>query len=228
MNPEKLMDAIGQLPADLIGETERLRSAPRKIPGRRGWLALAACLVLITALGIFSSRLGLLSGMGGQKQAAMEMAPAAMESKTENSITDEAPRWEAEAEEAGPESHPLTLTAVYSEGEVTAQSGNYTLRQVLPDGSLSETVACGAHPLQTNPEPTMVSDGEVRLCWAIAPEEITVRSWPAGADPETPAEEHIPEANLLTLLPGSRVYEITARWGEECTASYALRLDWLE
>lgn len=226
MNPEKLMDAIGQLPADLIGETDRLRSAPRKQKPR--WLAMAACLVLVTALGLFALNQGLLSGAGAAKQASMEMAPAARAPMEEPSAADAAPKAEAEAEETGEQTHPLPLTALWSGGEVTVRSGNYTLRQVLPDGSQSETIACGEHPLQANPEPTMVSAGEVKLCWPLMPEEITVRSWPAGAAPESPGEAHRMDGNVLTLLTGSRIYEITARWGEECTASYALRLDWME
>lgn len=49
MEPEQLLDAIGQLPEEVIAPVAELR---RKNPGIRTWIALAASLLLVLGLGI--------------------------------------------------------------------------------------------------------------------------------------------------------------------------------
>lgn len=231
MNREKLMDAIGLLPGDLLAETDRLRTAPRKGPVLQRWLALAACFVLVVTAGLFVLRMGM--GGSAEKQAAeapREMAlqePAAQAPVTGNSVTaDAAPKAEnGKMEETTPDTHPLTLTAGWSGGEVRAEAGSYTLRETMDDGSCSETIACGAHPLQQRAEPTEVDDAALWLHWQVMPDSITVRAWPADAGVDNPGTGLAVTEGRLTLLPEYQIYEITARWGDACTASYVLHLD---
>lgn len=238
MNTEKLLDAIGMLPNDLLAETDHLRNGPRKIPFRwRRWTALAACLVLVIAAGMFCLRTGLLSGIsGGAKEAApeapREMAPAAMDTMTDNSITQDAPAAEAapkaeSEEEPVPDTHPLPLTLSWEGGEITAKAAGFTLREILEDGSVSETIACGAHPLQANPEPTAIDAETVALDWAISPDRITVRCWSRDADISEDGYTFsiLGVRNNMPVLPDYQIYEITAVWEDTCTASYVVRLD---
>lgn len=233
MTTEKLMDAIGFLPNDLITEADRLRTAPRsKRPHLRRWTALAACLMLVMGAGLVCLRMGLLSGMGGStKSIAQEpaaMSPAAINGITQDSTTaDAAPRAEAEPEEEAPEmdAHPLTLTLAWEGGSLTAEAGNFTLTEYLEDGSVSETIACGAHPLQTNPEPTAITADAVKLEWAAPPDTITVRCWRAGADVEEAGFPLTVSGSTLPVQADYQIYEITAVWEGVCTASYTVRLD---
>ena len=109
MTAEKLQDAIGQLPADLIAATDRLRTASgtRVIQWKR-WAALAACLVLLLSTGRVFQR-EILPGMGAKTEAApeapMAMAPRPMESQ----ITADRAAPEAAVEEAAPEA-PAEIT----------------------------------------------------------------------------------------------------------------------
>lgn len=79
MTPEKLQDAIGQLPADLIAATDRLRTASgTKVIQWKRWIAMAACLVLLLGTGMVFRR-NILRGMGAKTEsAAAPMAPQMM------------------------------------------------------------------------------------------------------------------------------------------------------
>lgn len=74
MTPEKLHEAIGLLPSDLVTEADRHRGQqPRRKPRIKHIAAMAACFALVLACGLFLSTLG----MGGSsKGAPMEMAAA--------------------------------------------------------------------------------------------------------------------------------------------------------
>ena len=75
MNVEQFHDALGMIPSDLIAETDRLRTAPRRhsVPWKK-WVPLAACLALILS----SLPVLLYAGRGGAaKDAAAECAPQA-------------------------------------------------------------------------------------------------------------------------------------------------------
>ena len=55
MTPEQLHDALGMLPADLVAETDRLRSRPpRKVIYWRSFAAAAACFLLVLGCGLFA------------------------------------------------------------------------------------------------------------------------------------------------------------------------------
>lgn len=79
MTPEKLQDAIGQLPADLIAATDRLRTASgTKVIQWKRWIAMAVCLVLLLSTGMVFRR-NILPGMGTKTEsAAAPMAPQMM------------------------------------------------------------------------------------------------------------------------------------------------------
>lgn len=100
MTPEKLQDAIGQLPADLIAATDRLRTASgTKVIQWKRWIAMAVCLVLLLSTGMVFRR-NILPGTGAKTEsAAAPMAPQMM--MDEMAAAEAAP--EAPAEEVLPE-----------------------------------------------------------------------------------------------------------------------------
>lgn len=104
MTPEKLQEAIGLLPSDLVAEADDKRSQlPKKKSHRKQLAAMAACFALVLACSLFLTNLG----MGGSsKAAAPESAQAAPEEPAapapEFELLDEASRTEAAAEEAAP------------------------------------------------------------------------------------------------------------------------------
>lgn len=90
MTAEKLQDAIGMLPPDLIAATDRLRTAPRtRVIRWQRWAAMAACFVLLMGAGL------VFRPKGAKTEAAPE-APMAQ-------ITMESAVMGAPAEEAAPE-----------------------------------------------------------------------------------------------------------------------------
>ena len=219
------------LPGDLIAETDKLRCHPRKpVIHWRRWVAAAACLVLVLSCSLLLFRQGILPGTDSASEVPAE-APMEMQALNSNlddhSAADAAPRAEAEEDPAIPDSHPLPLTLSWKDGSMTAESGNFTLRAILEDGAVAESIACGAHPLQANLEPTSVSEETVALDWAIVPDRVTVRCWSRDADITEEGYE-VSILGIRTMMPvfaEYQIYEITASWGEDCTASYAVYLN---
>lgn len=114
MTAEKLQDAISLLPADLIAEADRRRSAPRPVLRWQRFAAMAACFVMM-----FFGSVWCLShlGTGGTKEAAAE-APAAMQSVTAS---------KTEPEAAAPEmaeAAPKEETADRAAGETAQENSN--------------------------------------------------------------------------------------------------------
>lgn len=236
MNAEKLMDAIGMLPGDLIAAVDKCRTNPGRKQLRPGqWLPLAACLALVLAAGLIlpGKNKANLAAMGGKSepapQASMEIGvaeDAVMEEALErNDRSDdlcpkeEAPELTADTQEAAV--HPMTLTLRWGEETLTVTSGNYSVERENPDGTMESTIACGPHPLDAGLEPILVEAEEVTLHWQQMPDTISVRRW---ADRDTQPEELSLEQPVLVLNSACRVYEITATWGSICTASYAVHL----
>ncbi len=93
MTAEKLHDAIGLLPGDLVASTDRLRTAPRtKVFYWKPILATAACLVLLLSAGLVLQRKILpVTGMKTESAVAAPMAPQI----TMDSAAAEAPAAEA-------------------------------------------------------------------------------------------------------------------------------------
>ena len=105
MTPEQLHDALGMLPADLIAETDKLRSRPvQKVIPWKNFAAMAACFLLIVGCGLFA--MNSLPSFDGTKEAAredammaapaapapMEMPESAIQEESANSLlTDNAP-----------------------------------------------------------------------------------------------------------------------------------------
>lgn len=81
MTPEKLHEAIGQLPADLVAEADEKRNQlPKKKSHFKQFAAMAACFALVLACSLFLTQMG----MGGSsKAAAPEAAQAAPEEPAE-------------------------------------------------------------------------------------------------------------------------------------------------
>ena len=82
MTPEQLHDALGMLPADLIAETDKLRSRPvRKVIPWKNLAAMAACFLLVLGCGLFTVNRILPAVGGGTKEAipenSMQAAPQA-------------------------------------------------------------------------------------------------------------------------------------------------------
>ncbi len=80
MTAEKLHDAIGLLPADLVGETDALRRSVKPKASRSSWrriTAMAACFAVVLLAGMLVR-----GAMGGKKSASSEITmqnPAAAE-----------------------------------------------------------------------------------------------------------------------------------------------------
>lgn len=124
MTPEKLQEAIGLLPSDLVAEADEKRNQfPRKKSNWKQVTAMAACFALVLACSLFLTQLGL---SGSSKAAAPESAQAAPEAPAapapEYSL-----REEAAAEEAEPDLSPAENAA----GSVTMEApvpGDFALR----------------------------------------------------------------------------------------------------
>ncbi len=82
MTSEKLHDALNLLPADLVAETDALRTQPKKhqVHWRR-WAAMAACLAVVLLAGSMFSRLfgrkGSFNSTAAVDKAPMSIAEAA-------------------------------------------------------------------------------------------------------------------------------------------------------
>lgn len=104
MTPEKLQEAIGLLPSDLVAEADEKRNQlPRRKQPWKRLAAMAACFCLVLACGLFLTRMGI---GGSSKSAAPESALAAPEAPAaaapEYSLRDEATAEEPAEEEAAP------------------------------------------------------------------------------------------------------------------------------
>lgn len=93
MTAEKLHDAIGLLPADLIAEADRRRQGKPEVIRWKRYAAMAACFALVLSCTWFAS-LALMSGGGAAESMKQTAAPAAA------APMEPAAREEAAAEEA--------------------------------------------------------------------------------------------------------------------------------
>lgn len=232
MRAEQLMDAIGLLPGDLIAAADKCR-IPKKKPVQvwKRWAALAASLVLVLGMGMLL--LPNMIGMDGSSAPAMDKAtqaeaPAAAAPKEEALSEECAEDTGIYRDEAAMETvHPMTLTVQWGGESITVKSANYTVTVQNPDGTAETSIACGPHPLDANLEPHLVAGDHVELLWDEIPDEVTVRCWQdahSSVNWEDPGETVL-SGSVLTLSADTQIYEITAHWGDICTASYAFRLD---
>lgn len=116
-----------------------------------------------------------------------------------------------------------SLSSTLAQFEVS--SGNYSW-SYLEKGETVSLVACGMHPLDTDPEkveklkvPKYNGMDSVfySLSCVVAPDSVTVREWDISQLGDVEAEESSPvnygDSALIELKPG-KVYEITVNWDE--------------
>lgn len=147
----------------------------------------------------------------------------------------------------------LTVSTLEYVDSVIASCGNYHWSHTLPDGTATEVLACGAHPLDQQEHPIIYTafpagalsfseDGGavgslVPVFYldfgGISPETVSVIRWPASyigdaqghsTDFETVTTEF--DGDTILLLPpgdGNYVYEVSAEWGNAGGASYTFR-----
>lgn len=248
MTVHDLHDAIGLLDEELLEETDRLRTAPRKqkLPIRRYWAA-AACLVMLLggtlAYWFVSNTLRCGSAAPAQfnmQSAPMENAAEAQRSAEDSSAPEAAPENKSpatnsakteSAEEApapasggigmdqGERSEPPVLVIDH----VTLTSGNYTWTVQQEGGTARTVTACGAHPMDDLENLPMLCGGsqDITLDWPAAPDSVTVRCWQVGQD-QSQEQEAVLDGNTLSSQPGDWVYEVCAKF-EQGEATYAFR-----
>ncbi len=248
MTVHELHDAIGLLDEELLEQTDRLRTAPRKRSQsvRRYWAA-AACLgmLLCGTLAYWFVNNTLRCGSAAPAQFNLEAAPEEAVAAQRSAEDSAAP--ESAAQDQGPaaataktggteaaaspasgnanmESGELSQPPALTVGVLTVASGNYTWTVQQDDGTARTVTACGAHPLDDIESlPVLNADGQhVTLDWGAALESVTVRCWPVGQDLE---QEAALDGSTLSLQPGDWVYEVNAQFSQG-EASYAFRAVW--
>lgn len=249
MTVHELHDAIGLLDEELLEQTDRLRTVPRKrmLPLRRYWAA-AACLGMLLcgslAYWFVTNTLRCGSAAPTQfsvKSAPMENAAAAQRSAEDSAAPEKAMEAQSTAtnaassesgeDAAAPASGggsmdrgELAQPPVLVIGNVTLTSGNYTWTVRQEDGTARTVTACGAHPMDDLENLPMLCGGtqNITLDWTVMPDSVTVRCWQVGQDPE---QEAVLDGSSLSLQPGDWVYEVNAEF-DQGQASYAFRWVW--
>ncbi len=143
---EILFDAITGIREDLIEWAQDYRFQRRAAPWRR-YLAAAACLVLVTALGLGALRLGLFGGMGGSSGSDMA-APESADTGTPEAGGSASPG-EGNAGAVWPETFTATVLEVHeayllvepAPGEAILASAD---RVEVPIGDLADLPAFAA------------------------------------------------------------------------------------
>lgn len=146
----------------------------------------------------------------------------------------------------------LSVSTINQADCVTASCGNYHWSIILPDGTSSQVIACGLHPLDHQEYPILYTafpdgtlpfleeEGEIGSIvpvfqldfGGILPESISAIRWPAScigntgnvSDVEEVAADMEGDTILLEPLgDGDYIYEISAQWGEMGGGSYVFR-----
>lgn len=135
MTSETLHDAITLLPADLITEADKRRSAPRSTIHWQRYAAMAACCAVVMAGSMWCLQL---LNRGGAKEAAAEV-PAAMQSVTDEAAPEEMPAEAApRADAAAPESaagEAVPETSICADSNQSGNTGCYQM--AIPEVSVS-------------------------------------------------------------------------------------------
>lgn len=127
---------------------------------------------------------------------------------------------------------PPVLTLQAGEEMIEADTGSLVWEYDWgKDSSMKETVTT-SHPLERQKFiPTLTTaEQELALSFSEACDSFTVRCWSDEHwdQPETEPEEARVEENVLTLLPGGYVYEVSAEWTSaqthRGTVSYAFHV----
>lgn len=128
----------------------------------------------------------------------------------------------ASAQEQTALREPPAMEASCGDSALVCNSGEYDWTIEDSDGTACTVVACGASPTDSAVSLPLLEADEtaVVLDWDVFPESVTARCW---ADADSPAETAGVENGILSVKPGTYIYEITAVW-EQGTASYAFRV----
>ncbi len=199
---------------------------------------------------ILTSVVWMLSATACAGQPGPQTQPAATSAKEADTLQETNSRTEAETtvpetavpETAAPETAAETAKAdilLTSAPEIgladplsstlsrfAVQSGNYSWSYM--DGAETVSmVACGSHPLDTNPEKAeklkvtrynLMDKTPYSVSAAVAPDRMTVREWDISQLGKTDAAESATTAyedTFLIDLKPDKVYEIVAVWDEE-------------
>ncbi len=115
MTAEKILDALGLLPSDLITATDTLRTAPKTtVIHWKRWVSLAACLVLVLGTAVVFQRKSLPS-MGGATENVAQSPAAAAPMEREDVVMDTV----TAAEEAAPEVQEAAVSGNSSMSQAT-------------------------------------------------------------------------------------------------------------
>lgn len=144
----------------------------------------------------------------------------------------------------------LVVSTINNVDSVIASCGNYMWSREMPDGSMTSTIACGAHPLdEINQRATLYTafpagslsplpDGQMPGSMLsvfyldfgdVVPENVTVHRWPstyiglASEYADDSEDVTVDMSDGFTILPpgdGEFVYEVHADWGEVGYADY--------
>lgn len=132
----------------------------------------------------------------------------------------------------GTVTEPPVLTVRAGETAVEANQGSLTWEYDWGKDSSSKESVTTSHPLERQEFiPTLTTaETAVTLSFSEECDSYTVRCWSDAYwdQPETEAKEAVAEENVLTLLPGGYVYEVTAQWSSapthRGTVSYAFHV----
>jgi len=125
---------------------------------------------------------------------------------------------------------PPVLFVVANGETYKFESGNYSWNVELPDGTGTAVIACGPHPLDMQPAEEdfilIEPEGAMEFWFYVEPERVACRCWeerfwgqPEAGEPSAYAVET--EENRITPADNQRyVYELTADWGNGCSATY--------
>lgn len=118
---------------------------------------------------------------------------------------------------------PPGLKVTDGVSEVIAKRGTYSWSYA--DGmSWSGVDACGVHPVEMEPNVLSTSEDTVMLEFSTNPDSLAVTVWHDEEEYETGQVS----GNVLTLLDGYHIYEVTADWGTETyhgDASYVFAVE---
>ena len=144
----------------------------------------------------------------------------------------------------------LVVSTINNTDSVVASCGNYMWTREMSDGSMTNTIACGAHPLdEINQRATLYTafqDGSLPVLYGdqilgsmmpvfyldfgdIPPETVTVHRWSstyigyASEYADDSEDVTVDMSDGITILPlgdGEFVYEVHADWGEVGYADY--------
>ena len=106
---------------------------------------------------------------------------------------------------------------------IVANKGTYSWTYDNGDGTQTGVCADSSHPLQWQEflVPMTTSDDTVELCFAVSPQEVSVRCWSDACWGKVDAEEENAtlSGNRLELKDGGYIYEVVAKWTGENLAA---------